>query len=110
MIEEVREELANAGQHQYIEIIGNVPTDSGDASMGDLLADLNAAMIDRQILEIRDIEAARLRIENKEFGICQNCGEGIAFERRLAYPTAKRCISCQQQYEKNYATESTPSL
>ncbi len=70
VIEEVREELANAGQHQYIEIIGNVPTDSGDASMGDMLADLNAAMIDRQILEIRDIEAARLRIENKEFGTC----------------------------------------
>ena len=110
VIEEVRDELENAGQQQYIEIVGNVPTDSGDASMGDALVDLNVAMIDRQIHEVRDIEAARQRIKDKAFGTCLDCGDGIAFERLMAYPTAKRCIRCQQQHEKTYASENTPTL
>lgn len=110
LLEQVRDELENSGQQQYIELVGNVPTDIGDASMGDALADLNVAMIDRQIHELRDIEAARLRIQNKVFGTCMDCGEPIAFERLMAYPTAKRCMRCQQQHEKTYASENTPTL
>ncbi|WP_124950970.1 TraR/DksA family transcriptional regulator [Sulfuriferula thiophila] len=109
LLEQVRDELENSGQ-QYIELVGNVPTDSGDAFMGDVLADLNVAMIDRQIHELRDIEAARLRIQNKVFGVCLDCGDPIAFERLMAYPTAKRCMRCQQQHEKAYASENTPTL
>ena len=110
LLEQVRDELENSGQQQYIELVGNVPTDSGDASMGDALADLNVAMIDRQIHELRDIEAARLRIQDEVFGMCVDCGDPIAFERLMVYPTAKRCIRCQQQHEKTYASENTPTL
>lgn len=110
LLEEVRDALENTGQQQYIEIIGNVPTDIGDASMGDALADMNVAMIDRQIHELRDIEAARQRIADNTFGECMDCGGEIAFERLLAYPTAKRCFRCQQQYEKTHHGENRPSL
>ena len=110
LIDEVKNELENAEEYQYGEIIGRDPTDIGDVSVGDALADLNVAMIDRQIHEIRDIEDARKRIKGGEFGACISCGTEIAFERLLASPTAKRCIQCQQQYDKTYAVESTPSL
>jgi len=110
LIKEVRDEMENAGQRQYAEIIGRDSTDSGDVSVGDALADLNAAMIDRQIHEIRDIEATRKRMKGDGFGICMDCGEPVAFERLMAYPTARRCIRCQQQHDKTYAVESTPSL
>lgn len=110
LLEEVRDELENAGQQQYVEIIGRVPTDIGDESVGDALADFNAAVVDRQIHEIRDIEAAAKRLKDGSFGTCIDCGDEIAFERLMAYPTAKRCIRCQQQHEKTYASQSTPSL
>lgn len=110
LIEEVRDELENAGQHQYAEIIGRDPADIGDESVADALTDLNAAMVDRQIHEIRDIEATRKRMKGDAFGICLDCGEPIAFERLMAYPAAKRCIRCQQQHDKTYVVEGTPSL
>lgn len=110
LLEEVRDALEDSGQQRYIEIVGNVPTDIGDASMGDALADLNVAMIDRQIHELRDIEAARQRIADNSYGECMDCGEDIAFERLMVYPTAKRCFRCQQQHEKTYHGENTPSL
>ena len=110
VIEEVRDELENSGQQQYVEIVGRVPTDIGDESVGNALADLNVTIVDRQIHEIRDIEAARLRMKERRFGKCVDCGDDIAFERLMVYPTAKRCIRCQQQHEKTYASDSTPSL
>lgn len=110
LLEEVRDSLEKTENQQYVELIGRTPADTGDAAIGDALADLNLAMIDRHIREIRDIEAAMARIKEGSFGTCIDCGEDIAFERLLAYPTAKRCLVCQQQREKIYAHEGTPKL
>lgn len=106
LLGEVRDELEHAGQ-QYIEIVGNVPGERDDAAVGDTSADLNGVMIDRQIHELGDIEAARQRIQDKIFGICVGCGNSIAYEQLLAYPAAKRCLACQQQHEKS---KNIPSL
>ena len=110
LLEHVRDQLEDVEQQRYIEIVGNVPTDIGDASVGDALADLHVAMIDREIHELRDIEAADQRIKGKTFGTCLDCGDSIGFERLMAYPSAERCIRCQQLHEKTYASENTPTL
>ncbi len=110
LLEEVRDELEHSENQQYIELIGRVPPDIGDQSVGDALADLNLAIIDRHVQELRDIDAAKLRIKAGTYGVCIDCGESIGVERLRAYPTAKRCRPCQQQREKTYAHEGTPSL
>jgi RNA polymerase-binding protein DksA len=110
LIEEVRDELENAGQQQYVELLGRVPADIGDESVADALADFNAALVDRQVHEIRDIEAARKRLKEGDFGRCIVCDEEIAFERLMAHPTAKRCVRCQQQREKTFAGEGRHTL
>jgi len=110
LLEEVRDELETSENQQYVELIGRTPADSGDESVGDVLADLNLGIIDRHIQEIRDIEAAKVRIKDHRFGTCVGCEADIGFERLLAYPTAKRCIVCQQQREKSYAHAGTPKL
>jgi RNA polymerase-binding protein DksA len=109
LIEEVRTELERSGEQHYIDLAGRV-TDTGDAAVADLLADLGAAIIDRQINEIRDIDAARQRIAAGSYGVCIDCGTDIGFERLTAYPTAKRCFQCQSKREKGYAHGGTPRL
>lgn len=110
LLEEVREEL-EAGENQQIkELLGGTPPDSADFSFADALADLNADMIDRHIHEIRDIEAAWQRLGAGRFGVCIDCGTDVEFDRLMAYPTAKRCLQCQQQREKLYAHQNTPKL
>jgi DnaK suppressor protein len=110
LLEEVRDELEHSENQQYIELIGRVPPDTGDESVGDALADLNLAIIDRHVRELRDIDAAKLRVAGGSFGVCIDCGGDIAFERLRAYPTAKRCRPCQERREKTYAHQGTPSL
>jgi len=110
LLEEVRDELEKTQSQQYVELIDRVPADIGDQSVADALADLNLAIVDRHIQELRDIDAARARVKDASFGVCAACGDEIAFERLSAYPTAKRCLRCQQQRERVYAHEATPKL
>ena len=54
--------------------------------------------------------AAREHMKNATYGICIDCGDAVAYERLAAYPTAKRCLGCQQQRERTYAHQGTPRL
>jgi RNA polymerase-binding protein DksA len=110
LLEEVRGELEKSENLQYIELLDRVPADIGDQSMADALADLNVAIVDRHIRELRDIEVARARVADRTYGVCVDCGDDIALERLRAWPTAKRCHACQQQRERTFSQEGTPRL
>jgi len=107
--EEIRQELLKTEDEHFIDFAGRVH-DLEDQSVADLLVDLNLARIDRQILEIRDIDAAIIRIAERNYGICSDCDIPIPAKRLLAQPTASRCLSCQELREKTYANAGSPSL
>ncbi|MHB1592067.1 MAG: TraR/DksA family transcriptional regulator [Sulfuricella sp.] len=109
LLEEIRDELARSGEQHYVDLAGRVP-DLGDESVADMLADLGAAIVDRQIVEVRAIEATLSRLASGDYGSCVDCGADIPLERLRAYPTAVRCISCQSIHEKTFAHEGNPSL
>jgi RNA polymerase-binding protein DksA len=46
----------------------------------------------RENLEFLD--QALEQLDNGTFGICERCGQRIAFERLMARPTAHTCVSC----------------
>ena len=46
------------------------------------------------LAELRMIQAAMVRIEKGEFGICVNCGEEISEDRLELLPQAPRCRQC----------------
>ena len=105
----VREELAASDMQHYRDLAG-VVTDTADEALASALVDFDTAIIDRQVTELRDIEAARERMKAGTYGICIDCGDAVAYERLVAYPTAKRCVRCQQQRERSYAHQGTPKL
>lgn len=109
LLAEVREELIRTGEQHYIDLAGRV-TDSGDQAVADLIADLDAAHIDRDITELREIDAALGRIRAETYGNCIDCGADIDVARLEAYPTAARCVRCQAQHEHTYAHTGTPRL
>jgi RNA polymerase-binding protein DksA len=90
--------------------MGREPGDSGDVSLADAVADLNILRADRQIHELRDIDAAFARMKAGDFGTCVDCGADIPAQRLLVYPTAKRCLACQERHEQLYAQGGRPGL
>lgn len=47
-----------------------------------------------------EIDGALDRIKNGDYGDCIDCDNPIPEKRLLARPAAKRCLFCQDQYEK----------
>lgn len=106
---EIADELRRADQEQYSELAGRVH-DEGDESVADLLVDVELASIGRHVQEIRDIDAALLRIAEGGYGECCDCAEPIAVERLEACPTACRCLICQTAHEHIHAHAGRPTL
>lgn len=54
---------------------------------------------------LNKIDETLQRIEDGEFGLCEECGETIGEARLRARPVATHCIACkeeQERHEKNY--------
>ena len=79
--------------------------DSVDAAEERLRGALRNVEMDRDVSELRDIEAARERLRTGEFGTCVDCGMEIPAERLDALPASARCIECQQLYERTHPIE-----
>ena len=98
----VHEALLRADDERYNELAPQVH-DAGDESVADLLSDVNLAVIDRELHELAELEAALQRIAQGSFGRCVDCQEDIDLARLHAYPTAQRCHPCQTRREKLFA-------
>lgn len=46
------------------------------------------------------ILAVQSALNQKGSNICISCGDDIELERRAALPSARRCVQCQQQLER----------
>ena len=106
---ELRGDAERARGAQYGALAG-ATHDTGDESVADLLADLGQAEMTRDLTELRDLEAARLRLADGTYGMCADCGGEIGFERLRANPAALRCIACQTRHEKTFAGPGAPKL
>jgi len=107
--DEVRSELGRSSDHRHISLASTL-NDVGDNSVVDMLMDLGATIIDRQVHEMRNIEVSLKNLAEDNFGDCIDCKEEIGFDRLKASPGTQRCINCQNRYEKIYAQESKPTL
>jgi len=106
---EIRELLLQSDEQHHKDLAGLV-ADVGDESVANMLADLDTAVIDRHVHELRELEAARGRMIAGDYGLCADCGRDIDYERLAAFPAAVRCVVCQRQRETVYVHEATPRL
>ena len=57
------------------------------------------AAVGRREQMLRRIEAALIRIDNDEYGVCQECDEPINPKRLEFDPTVTQCIDCASKAE-----------
>jgi len=109
LVGELLEDVDRSRVESFASVAGSV-TDLGDEALADLLADLDNAEVGRDLREIRALDAALSRLHDGSYGVCVDCGGDIGLERLRAYPTAMRCIKCQELHEKTYAHPGEPRL
>src|SRR5262245_14522693 len=107
--QDIRWVLLQSDNERHREVAGSV-SDVGDESVANLVADLDAAAIDRDVRELRGLEAARERLKAGRYGICAGCGDSIPWSRLLAEPDAVRCVPCAEQHDHTHRHEIMPRL
>jgi RNA polymerase-binding protein DksA len=111
---EVRAELEDEVRRLHVELdvaehdIDDMLRDAGDGA-GDDPADAGSKTFEREhemslANNTRDMltqaERALARIDNRTYGICENCGNPIGKARLQVFPRATLCMTCKQREER----------
>jgi RNA polymerase-binding protein DksA len=107
--EQIRQTLIKSDSEQYRQIAAEVH-ELEDDSFADLMVDVNLAEVDRELEELRGIDAAMLRMSDGSYGTCEECGLKIDFERLQAAPFAMRCFTCQSVHERTHYSRQGHTL
>ena len=106
---DIQRELRKYDADRY-GVVADRVGDAGDGSVADMLMHVDLSEIQRDVAELRDIDAAFARIATGTYGICVDCGEPIDPARLEQLPQAKRDVECQRRHEEQYRSDRTPSL
>ncbi|CAN0449402.1 unnamed protein product, partial [Phaeothamnion confervicola] len=79
-------------------------------SVADELIAVENALTELHVRVLREIRAARERLASGTIDECADCGGEIGVQRLLANPVAKRCIGCQDRFDKTHAHGNMASL
>jgi len=104
-------------EERKVQIIKNISSVENELNMikdlelndeGDFASASNDNMVEnaigiQQSQELKEIEAALLRINEGAYGVCDMCEEDIGNARLKVKPHAKYCIDCREIAEKNQA-------
>ena len=85
---------------------GNYP-DPTDRATAESDRNFELRIRDRERKLLAKVKDALERIENEEYGVCEECGEDIGVARLEARPVTTLCIQCktkQEDYEKAKAS------
>ena len=75
----------------------DAPRSPGARAAATLLAEIQAALLQRHNRQLAEVEAALERLERGEYGVCEDCGALVGLARLKALPFASRCVSCYRR-------------
>lgn len=80
---------------------GEVYADPADRATAESDRAFTLRLRDRERKLIKKINQALQRIEDGDFGVCQECGEEISVPRLKARPMTTLCIHCKSKQEED---------
>jgi DnaK suppressor protein len=96
LLEQKRELLKQAADRE-VEV--DTEGDETDEIQANILIDLTNQLNTRNSTKLAQIETALKRIEDKTYGLCQDCEEPIPEKRLLSNPYFQTCVTCAEERE-----------
>ena len=76
-----------------------VDVEEGGESRVDVGKEMSFEVLSRRSSELKQVNEALMRMASGEYGVCDECGNEIRFERLRAMPFAQLCRNCQEDSE-----------
>ena len=100
-----REQLIEKLKGNDLSIDDAETPDPVDLAVRNYSKNVMLAVSENESRQLMLIDQALLRIEDDEYGPCQNCEKPINPKRLAAIPWARFCIECQELTEKGLLDE-----
>lgn len=84
------------------ELLGVREVDPGDAAAAEGGAIPLDSLNESEQAQVGEIDAALTRLDEGAYGRCEQCEEPIGMRRLEAVPWARRCFTCETEYEKEH--------
>ena len=103
LLEEKRKQIIENAQNTLAEGMAldadDLP-DEMDLASSEYLQSFTFRLRGREKFLLEKIEHALEKIGHEDFGMCEECGEEIAFKRLEARPETNLCIRCKEEQER----------
>ena len=100
MKEETLKEISKAVKSGADSQTGEPSGDIYDQASSERDRELGLLLGDREREKLRNIDEALLKIDEGEYGICEECEEEIPIGRLRVMPFARYCVKCKADIEK----------
>ncbi len=100
-----REGLLKKLKENDLSVDDSETPDPVDLAVRNYSKNLMLAVSENDSRQLILINEALERIDDKEYGLCQNCDKEINPKRLDAIPWARYCLSCQELVEKGLLEE-----
>lgn len=110
--DEIRQQLLQMKEETLREIARSIKSGSevtiGEETTGDIYdqasserdRELELILNDRERQKLHNIDDALLRMDEGEYGICEECDEEIPLGRLKAMPFTRHCVKCKSDLER----------
>ena len=95
-----RELLINKLKGNDLSVDDSETPDPVDLAVRNYSKNVMLAVSENESRQLALIDEALLRVEDEEYGLCQNCENSINQKRLAAIPWARYCLSCQELVEQ----------
>jgi DnaK suppressor protein len=103
MKEDALNEITKAMKSGANVVTGEPSGDIYDQASSERDRELGMLLGDREREKLVSIDEALLRLEDGEYGICEECEEEIPLGRLKALPFARHCVKCKSDIERQQA-------
>lgn len=101
-IERIENKLAIAAEKNPLELTDSSGRDEVDSANDDIMKHTELRFQTRETLYLKKLKKTRrLMLETDDYGLCQDCGCEIGFQRLQARPTSDMCIACKEESERD---------
>lgn len=107
VLKDVQDYLHGSGDPELLSLENHF-AEGSDWVKSDILNDTDIAMLNHDLLDLKQIDTALMRMKEKTYGTCVHCAETIPLERLRVNPVASHCLACQEDVERRqHIKEST---
>jgi DnaK suppressor protein len=100
-----RENLLNKLKGNDLSVDDAETPDPVDLAVRNYSKNVMLAVSENETRQLVLIDEALRRIDNEEYGLCQNCEKEINPKRLAAIPWARYCLNCQELVEQGLLEE-----